>query len=56
MSGYSLDSFETLKRSEWISLIMPDRSAETAAAWIAAHPEIELVSRDRGGDYASCEL
>ena len=32
---------------------MPDRSAETAAAWIADHPEIELVSRDRGGDYAS---
>src|ERR1700730_10293876 len=29
------------------------RSAETAAAWIASHPEIELVSRDRGGDYAS---
>lgn len=33
--------------------ILPDRSAETAAAWIATHPEIELVSRDRGGDYAS---
>jgi hypothetical protein len=26
---------------------------ETAAAWMAAHPEITLVSRDRGGDYAS---
>jgi len=33
--------------------ILPDRSAETAAAWIATHPEIELVSPDRGGDYAS---
>ncbi|GHO96737.1 transposase [Reticulibacter mediterranei] len=33
--------------------ILPDRSAETAAAWIAAHSEIELISRDRGGDYAS---
>ena len=33
--------------------VLPDRKAETAAAWIAAHPEIELVSRDRGGDYAS---
>ncbi len=33
--------------------VLPDRSAETAAAWIAAHPEIKLVSRDRGGDYAS---
>ncbi len=33
--------------------VLPDRSAETAGAWIAAHPEIELVSRERGGDYAS---
>ncbi len=33
--------------------VLPDRKAETAAAWMAAHPEIELVSRDRGGDYAA---
>lgn len=33
--------------------LLPDRKAETAAAWMAAHPEIELVSRDRGGDYAA---
>ncbi len=33
--------------------VLPDRTAESAAAWMAAHPEIELVSRDRGGDYAS---
>jgi transposase len=33
--------------------VLPDRKAETSAAWMAAHPEIELVSRDRGGDYAS---
>lgn len=33
--------------------LLPQRSAETAAAWMAAHPELELVSRDRGGDYAS---
>ncbi len=33
--------------------VLPDRKAETAAAWMAAHPEINLVSRDRGGDYAS---
>jgi transposase len=33
--------------------LLPDRKAETATAWMAAHPEIELVSRDRGGDYAS---
>lgn len=33
--------------------VLPDRKAETAAAWMAAHPELQLVSRDRGGDYAS---
>jgi transposase len=26
--------------------VLPDRKAETAAAWMHAHPEIELVSRD----------
>jgi transposase len=33
--------------------LLPDRSVETASAWMRAHPEIRLVSRDRGGDYAS---
>jgi transposase len=33
--------------------LLPDRKAETAAAWMAAHPESALVSRDRAGDYAS---
>lgn len=33
--------------------VLPDRTADTSAAWMVAHPEIELVSRDRGGDYAA---
>jgi transposase len=33
--------------------LLPDRKAETAKAWMQAHTEIELVSRDRGGDYAT---
>jgi len=36
--------------------VLPDRKTETAAAWMAAHPEIALVSRDRGGDYASAAM
>ena len=30
--------------------VLPDRTKDSAAAWMAAHPEIELVSRDRGGE------
>ncbi|HEX6109475.1 MAG TPA: transposase [Ktedonobacteraceae bacterium] len=33
--------------------VLPDRTAETSAAWMQAHPEPEIVSRDRGGDYAA---
>jgi transposase len=33
--------------------LLPDRKTETAKVWMQAHPEIDLVSRDRGGDYAS---
>lgn len=33
--------------------LLPDRTKETAAAWMKAHPEMDLVSRDRGGDYAA---
>jgi transposase len=33
--------------------VLADRKAETTATWLASHPEIKLVSRDRGGDYAS---
>ena len=41
-----------LRRHQVMDLL-PDRHVETAAAWMKQHPEIELVSRDRGGDYAA---
>jgi transposase len=41
-----------LQRHQIIDLL-PDRKAETAKAWIQAHPEIDLISRDRAGDYAT---
>src|SRR5216684_4604286 len=33
--------------------LLPDRKEETLEAWLRAHPEIEVVSRDRGGEYAA---
>ncbi len=33
--------------------VLPDRTVETVSAWLAAHPEIELISRDRASDYAT---
>src|SRR6266496_5255443 len=32
--------------------ILPDREAESVKLWLLAHPEIEIVSRDRAGAYA----
>ena len=31
--------------------LLPDREPATIEAWLAAHPEITVVSRDRGGGY-----
>jgi len=33
--------------------VLPDRSTETVAAWLRTHPEVDIVSRDRGGEYAA---
>lgn len=31
--------------------LLPDRESGTVKAWLAAHPEITVVARDRGGCY-----
>jgi hypothetical protein len=28
--------------------LLPDRKAESAKAWMQAHPDLDLVCRDRG--------
>lgn len=39
-----------LERREIVD-VLPDREAATVEAWLAAHPKVEIVSRDRGGGY-----
>jgi transposase len=34
-----------------IVTLLPDREIATVEAWLANHPEIEIVARDRGGGY-----
>jgi transposase len=40
-----------LERHQLVDLL-PDRSATSVAAWLQRHPDLTVVSRDRGGEYA----
>ncbi len=33
--------------------LLPDRSQMSFARWLQRHPEVHVISRDRGGDYAA---
>src|SRR5712691_3496616 len=32
--------------------VLPDRESKTVEAWLKAHPEVDIVSRDRGKEFA----
>jgi transposase len=40
-----------LERREVVD-VLPDRSTAGTAQWLSRHPEVEIISRDRGGLYA----
>jgi transposase len=40
-----------LERRQVVDLL-PDRSAATLCSWLAAHPGIQVICRDRSGEYA----
>jgi len=38
-------------KSHKIVDLLPDREAESVKAWLSAHPDVDIVSRDRGATY-----
>ncbi len=52
MSGFPLDSSAIFKHYERKSLIIPDRQAATVETWLKNHPGVQLISRDRAGEFA----
>jgi transposase len=50
--GYRFGTILVDLESRRVIDLLPDRQAETSADWMRQHPDLFVVSRDRGGEYA----
>src|SRR5437763_11498374 len=51
--GYRFGTILVNLESHHVVDLLPDRQAETAARWMRQQPDLAVISRDRGGEYAS---
>jgi transposase len=51
--GYRFGTILVNLESHRVVGLLPDRQAETAARWMHQQPDLRVVSRDRGGEYAA---
>jgi transposase len=51
--GYRFGTILVDLESHRVVDLLPDRQAETAARWMRKPPDLAVISRDRGGEYAS---
>ena len=51
--GYRFGTILINLESHRVVDLLPDRQAETAARWMRQQPYLAVISRDRGGEYAS---
>jgi len=51
--GYQFGTILVNLENHCVVDLLPDRRAETAAQWMRQQPDLAVISRDRGGEYAS---
>jgi transposase len=51
--GYRFGTILVNLESRRVVDLLPDREADSSAAWMRQHPDLMAVSRDRGGEYAA---
>ena len=49
--GSGMEAFSWICKHTRSSICCPREASKSVIAWLEAHPEVEIVSRDRGGTY-----